>query len=555
MRLKFPLFIIMCALYFTACKDDEPFFSFYSLTNDIVSIDAEAGATATVSFSSTLEWQVSIDEDWLSVSPESGEGGEQEVTLTVDKPNDTGGERTATLTFTSGSLTQSFTISQDEYIRLEETEIEISTEGGNFEINFFTTIEDGEFGVYSEGVDWIVEQTKTRAAEETGYYLALRATANTSNQSRTATFYFVKEPFDNKYADRYILATATLTQAGGMTGESTDYSADGTVRTIQSHTAGNGIPIVLMGDGFIDTEIAEGYYDEVMDKAVENLFSEEPMATLKPYFDIYAVTAVSKNNLFGSRYETAFSCVLEGGNSTGISGDDEAILKYAQFIEGIDLYETLAIVILNSSAYAGTTYFNYSFPGSNEPVEFSIAYCPVIYDLESESFRQVLTHEAVGHGFAKLLDEYSYEENGTIPSDEIESVLLLQSYGWAQNVDFTDNSEEVLWAAFLVDERYEAQGLGVYEGADTYRYGIYRPTEESMMNSNTSGFNAPSRLSIYTRVKESGEGYTPGYEEFVSFDQQTYVSSTVTSATIRSTSAITKPFARPRFAGKQLSIN
>lgn len=45
-------------------------------------------------------------------------------------------------------------------------------------------------------------------------------------------------------------------------------------------------------------------------------------------------------------------------------------------------------------------------------VEFAIAYCPVIYDLQSESFRQVLVHEAVGHGFAKLEDEYAYQEMG-----------------------------------------------------------------------------------------------------------------------------------------------
>lgn len=550
-KLKF-LFITLCVLCFAAC-DDDPAFSFDDESGSVVLIDAEAGATATVSFNSTDAWQARVDGDWLSVSPGSGTAGDCEVTLAVGKPNDTGAERTATLTFTSGSLTRSLTVSQEEYIRLEASEIEIPADGGDFEIYFYTTISDGEFNVYSAGEAWILEQGQTRAAEETGYYLPLQATANTGNQTRTATFYFVKEPFDNAHADRYILATATVTQAGAMTGESSDYSADGTVRAICSHSEGNGIPIVLMGDGFIDTEIAEGYYDEVMDKAVENLFSEEPMASLKPYFDIYAVTAVSKNNSFGSRYETAFSCVMEGGSSTLVEGDDEAVLTYVQAVEDIDVSETLAVVILNSSAYAGTTYFGYSFVGSDDLLEFAIAYCPVIYDLSSESFRQVLVHEAVGHGFAKLLDEYSYESNGTVPAEEIESVRYLQGLGWAQNVDFTSDAEEVLWVAFLADGRYDGQGLGVYEGADTYMYGIYRPTEDSMMNTNTLGFNAPSRFSIYTRVMESGKAYTPGYEEFASFDQQTYVpmSADAVSAT-RSAATATKPFARPRFAGKQL---
>ena len=45
--------------------------------------------------------------------------------------------------------------------------------------------------------------------------------------------------------------------------------------------------------------------------------------------------------------------------------------------------------------------------GNGKFIEFSIAYCPVIESLESEYFRQVLVHEAIGHGFGKLEDEYA----------------------------------------------------------------------------------------------------------------------------------------------------
>lgn len=103
--------------------------------------------------------------------------------------------------------------------------------------------------------------------------------------------------------------------------------------------------------------------------------------------------------------------------------------------------ETLAVVVLNSPLYAGTTYFGYY--SENQVTELAIAYCPIIYNLENDSFRQVLVHEAVGHGFAKLEDEYSYEENGKMPSDEINDVKMLQSYGWAQNVDFTQDEDTI----------------------------------------------------------------------------------------------------------------
>ena len=45
-----------------------------------------------------------------------------------------------------------------------------------------------------------------------------------------------------------------------------------------------------------------------------------------------------------------------GGNSTGISGEDNAVQRYVQCVDNIDMSETLAVVILNSPAYAGTTY-------------------------------------------------------------------------------------------------------------------------------------------------------------------------------------------------------
>lgn len=37
----------------------------------------------------------------------------------------------------------------------------------------------------------------------------------------------------------------------------------------------------------------------------------------------------------------------------------------------------------------------------------------------------------------------------------------------------------------LTDSRYQNEHLGVYEGACTYPKGAYRPSEDSMMNSNT----------------------------------------------------------------------
>ena len=74
---------------------------------------------------------------------------------------------------------------------------------------------------------------------------------------------------------------------------------------------------------------------------------------------------------------------------------------------------------------------------------------------------------------------------------------------------------------FIGNARFQNEAIGVYEGGYTYVSGVYRPTEESMMNSNQSPFNAPSRYAIYKMVMELGEGRTDvPYDEFAAFDAQ-----------------------------------
>lgn len=540
MKTNIYLLLCFCLFLTVSCEDEvEPGFSLEAI-GDIV-IDSDIDSQGTVSFTSTREWTAKTDADWVSISPVSGSAGTSEITVTARSENATGDVRTATLTLTSGKLSKDITLQQfpADYVKVEQNSYNVALEGEELKISFITNVPKNELKIYYTDSDWLTQPAQTRSDS---YSINFTVLPNTSESPRTARIMFIKETD----AERLVLATVTVTQLGSPVRESTDYSKDKTVRILQTASEGNGIPIVIMGDGFNDAEIADGTYDKVMDKALENLFTEEPAKSLRDYFNVYAVTAVSKNNIFGNGYETAFSCWLEGGSSTLIEGDDEAVQKYMQCVSGIDYTKTLVIVILNSSEHAGTTYFGYT--SGSKRIEFAIAYCPVIKNLESEDFRQVLIHEAVGHGFAKLEDEYYY--TGTIPLDKEKQVKELQQIGWAQNVDFTKDRTEVLWTQFLNDNRYTSEGLGIFEGACTYRYGAYRPSEDSMMNSNTTGFNAPSRKAIYDRIMKEGGGVEPTYEQFAFFDLQT-----VSPLRLATRTAVTPgtPFAHPRLVDKALT--
>lgn len=87
-------------------------------------------------------------------------------------------------------------------------------------------------------------------------------------------------------------------------------------------------------------------------------------------------------------------------------GDDSEVFNYANKDSGIDLAKVLVMVAINSTKYAGTCYMYRD--GS------AIAYLH-IGESDSDQFETLVHHEAGGHGFAKLLDEYSY--TGVLPDD------------------------------------------------------------------------------------------------------------------------------------------
>lgn len=326
--------------------------------------------------------------------------------------------------------------------------------------------------------------------------------------------YYVDNSRSEKVGVTAELQFADDQDLGGEGEESEDYSQDGKVTVLQKAAKGNGIDIVLMGDAFNDKLISDGTYDRVMRTAYEKFFEEEPYRTFKDHFNVYSVTAVSKHGFYGG--ETVFEGYFGGG--THVGGNDQKVFEYAQkAIGNYRLNEALIIVMMNSTAYAGTCWMYYP-SGGDCGNGVSVSYFPIGSD--DEALAQVLHHEAGGHGFSKLWDEYAYEELGRIPDSEISDNRYLESFGWGKNVDYTSSWTEVKWAHFLEDSRYANEGLGVFEGAATYWTGAYRPTDNSIMRYNYGGFNAPSREAIYYRIHKLayGESWEYDYEEFVGYD-------------------------------------
>ena len=290
--------------------------------------------------------------------------------------------------------------------------------------------------------------------------------------------------------------------------ESTDFSKDGEVLTLQKASVGKGINIVFLGDGYSDKDMASGgVYETLMNEAMESFFAIEPYKTFRDRFNVYAVKAISKHDRIGEGYTTAFGTAF--GNGTEVTGDLDKCYEYALKVPGItDTKNLLIPVMVNTRRNAGTAHMS-------ESLQSSVAFFSS-FGNHQDAFTAILQHEAGGHGFAFLADEYSSYETAA-PADVIaEYNRLYNTYGWYSNVDFTDDPTKIRWSAFLSDDRYKGK-VGIYEGAALYKTGAYRPTEDSMMNEDAPYYNAPSRWAIYKRIMElSGE--TASFEKFLEYD-------------------------------------
>lgn len=511
---------IVCGLaifFLASCEKEEDVISLstpgtaelYSVTNQ----------TNEVKFRTENTWKASCTANWLTFSPKSGKAGENVITLATTLTNRTKKERTAVLTIESGGKTKTVNIKQrDEYAYFTTDELNLGCQATTVGVNFYTNLEQNQLQVYvTDGIeDWISmdEPSRTRTEYE-GYIYPLHIAPNNSQSPREGAFFLTMQ---DKYGNVLPLDTLFIYQEGLDNGyHSTDYSQDGKVELLNKATEGKGIPIVLMGDGFVDMEIADSLYARTMKQAMENLFSEEPMKSLRDYFNVYQVTAVSDRNRLDG-VSTVFGTVPDHQMS-GIDVNADRVMEYVKKVEDIDSIHTLAVVILNSNQNKGVTYM--MGDDKRPDYNYSIALCPVIDSLKSETFRQVLTHEAVGHGLAKLADEYVRSTEGSATEKDINELKQLhEQWAWFMNVDSEKDSAKVIWSKFIYDSEFANEKISTYEGGYTFFKGVYRSTESSMMNQNDAPFNAPSRQAIYNKVMKLGLDKTPTYEEFVEFDRR-----------------------------------
>ena len=330
---------------------------------------------------------------------------------------------------------------------------------------------------------------------------------------------------------------------------------DKDVITNQTATIGNGVNIVFMGDCFDAQDIATGKYLNGINEAIEHFFAVEPYKSYKEYFNIYTVFGLSADSgvgsvntireaKFGSQYG------LQASGSVGV--DENICFEYACEAPTVtvdNICQTPIVLVENTYEYDGITYM--WGDGS------AIALCPMSQDIYPYDYRGIVQHEAGGHAFGKLGDEYIYH-NAFIQTckciccDHVSEFNRMKSYGFYENLALTGNMYDVPWSHMIFDPQFSGT-VDIYEGGFFHTRGVFRSESNSCMNNNVPYFSAISREAIVKRIMEYA-GLMYSYDEFKANDIPLAVEEAQAMAATRSgvyTPYVLKGQSAPIFKGEK----
>ncbi len=477
-----------------------------------VKFDTYDVQSKTITIETNVDWNITSKPFWLTIDQLAGNAGNHVITITSTlAPRDE--KREATFKIIAADLSEDIFISQPGLgtITIDEPELTISKEDKSTKF----TIETSE--------DWYIEH-------DDSWLKVSPLSGSAGKHEITATPTSLNMEPKERDVEINILSFGNKKKVFITQETAIDYYKDKDVMLIQQATIGAGVDLVFMGDGFTAKDLVqhkEGKYEKTMRTAIDYFFDIYPYNEYRAYFNIYMVVAESEEEgvdgefkKVNNKFKTSY------GEGTHISCDWKICKDYVKLIGKIkgesvsesDLNHITSIVILNSEKYAGTAWMY--------AAGFSICLCPM-----HQSFKNLVHHEAGGHGFGRLADEYVNYNESIHDSEEgrerISKLATFHSSGGYRNVDITNDKSDVIWKDFIDHPQYP--NVGLYEGAYYYKEGVWRPEETSCMIDNRSYYNAPSRWLIVSRIMNiAGIDFT--FEDFVKSDNAQKVQMSYTKA-------------------------
>jgi hypothetical protein len=319
--------------------------------------------------------------------------------------------------------------------------------------------------------------------------IKISATENTQTTERMATLHFT---MNDKHKD------LPLRQ-----GEKGAYLEDLEVITIHKHTRGEGVPVVLIGDGFDRADLKKGgWWETKARELVDSFLWINPIVRdLKDLFDVHLFTIESPERGVYKENKNRFGCGqphIDFEGALALINQSDKIRKVPGMEPGF------STIFIGNGMVGGYAWFEYRMGvySTDEP--------PSVY---------WMSHEFVGHAFASLGDEYG----GAGTYMTLKELEMYQKQDMSMNVAATNDLTKVPWKDFIGRKGYEE--VGAFEGGFYADKGVWRPEEHSVMvgwSPDQVGtgpyYDAMCRWIIYKEILTQA-GLPCTFEEFLEFDK------------------------------------
>jgi IgA Peptidase M64 len=272
-----------------------------------------------------------------------------------------------------------------------------------------------------------------------------------------------------------------------MSTQTLDAAVAASVVAIQNTGPSSGrFDLVILGDGYTASEM--GTLHQHAQAMWDQIAASAPWSKYRNSINVWLVEVVSNQSgvdndpTQGINRDTALDMYFWcSGIERLLCLNEAKAQQYAGLAPGVDAI----VAIGNSTKYGGAGYPSLATASGG-----------------NDRSGRIVLHE-LGHSVGGLADEYftaGTTYNGSEPREP----------------NATTNSSGAKWASYLGQSTPDGGVIGVFQGADQYQFGIYRPSDNSLMRSldkpfNLIGLDAMDRA-IASKISGGGGTTCTGYQ-------------------------------------------
>ena len=382
----------------------------------------------------------------------------------------------------------------------------------------------GVAGQYTVSPNEEVVYSITDQSDETKVYTTVM---NSGEESRSFDVISKVSTADMKYT--YTKGVKIVQKENGAPIDESLYYEDGYYELLQeaipSYKYNDPLNVVILSEGYQKVDLLKGgKFARDAYSACAAFFAYEPFSSFQDRFNVYMVAYASEDS--GPRvgsgqdgHNTYFGIYRnnDGGTYVNYTSSDKIVevVQDVLGLKGSDFYRTIVIMLVNEDGLqlGSTNYPSQNVvSGADDPGDGYATFSVAMLSTMSMTFNYLIRHEACGHAFGRLGDEYDVNGNNVTKVEQKHSVGFYRNL--ATNLTY--------WNDFIAAE-YGSDEVGYNEFNLSSGGSVYRSTANSIMNEFGIGsyYNAVSRQLIYERIIKQTEGYNAySWDEFLEYDKK-----------------------------------